>query len=270
VDFSQELINRSGYDRDGFAAHYDRFRPRPPQALLETLLQVAAIGRAAIVVDVGAGTGLSARAWSSRADRVIGVEPNLAMLDRAKEATSEENVEYVLGFGHDTGLPDACADLVTCSQSFHWMDPTPTLAETARILRPGGVFAAYDYDVVPVCDWEAEQAFRSLLDRRRAFRVARGTYSGSDRWPKESHLERIEASGHFHYVREVVLHSVEEGSAGRLIGLAYSVGLPVPEADDDDVERELRYREFEDDVHRVLGNRELPFRFGYRVRLGVR
>ena len=40
----------------------------------------------------------------------------------------------------------ASADIVTCSQSFHWMEPEPTLAEIARILRPGGVFAAYDYD----------------------------------------------------------------------------------------------------------------------------
>jgi hypothetical protein len=32
----------------------------------------------------------------------------------------------------------------TVSQAFHWMDPTATLAEIARILRPGGLFAVYD------------------------------------------------------------------------------------------------------------------------------
>jgi len=46
-----------------------------------------------------------------------------------------------------TDLPDGCADIVTCSQSLHWMVPESTFAEVARILRPGGVFATYDYDV---------------------------------------------------------------------------------------------------------------------------
>lgn len=269
MGFSDELIERSGYDRDGFAAHYDRFRPRPPPALVETLLQVAGVDRATLVADLGSGTGLSTRAWAESSNRVVGVEPNLAMLERARAATPAGNVEYRLGFAHDTGLDDACADLVTCSQSFHWMEPEPTLAEAARVLRPGGAFAAYDYDLVPVCDWRAEEAFRALLRRRRAFRRARGAHSGSDSWPKETHLDRIRASGKFRSSREVVLQSVEdEGDADRLIGLSYSIGLPVPNGDEE-LERELGYREFEEAAREALGERVLPFRFGYRIRIGI-
>ena len=55
--FSSELIGRSGYEREGFAAHYDRYRPRPPRALLESLLQLARVERAALVVDLGAEQG---------------------------------------------------------------------------------------------------------------------------------------------------------------------------------------------------------------------
>ena len=269
MPFSDELIARSGYDRDGFARTYDRFRPRPPVALLDTLLQVAGVARAALMVDLGTGTGLSARAWASRAERVVGVEPNLAMLEQARTATNEANVEYVLGFADDTGLEEGSADIVTCSQSFHWMEPEPTLAEAARILRPGGVFAAYDYDIVPVCEWHAETAFRDLIRRRREIRIARGTYSGADRWPKETHLERIEASGRFRYTREIVLQSVEEdGGAERLVGLAHSIGLPVP-GGEEEVERELGYRPFTAAVHEALADRTLPFRFGYRIRVGI-
>ena len=260
-DYSSGLIRRSGYEREGFAAGYDRYRPRPPVALLESLLQVARVERAAVVVDLGAGTGLSTRAWAGHADRVIGVEPNPAMRAAAPD------LELVAAFAHDTGLPSGGADIVTCSQSLHWMEPEPTFAEAARLLRPGGVFAAYDYDVIPICDWEVEEAYAAMLERRRALRRETGIPQGADRWPKEGHLERIRASGEFRYTREIVLQSVEEGSAERVEGYARSLGLPVADVD---FEPSLRYDELRAVADRVLGDRIVPFRFGYRARIGIR
>src|SRR4051794_40464177 len=115
--FSRELIERSGYDRAGFAARYDRYRPRPPRALLDVLCRYARVDRPAVVVDLGCGTGLSTRAWSGVAGRAIGVEPNPAMLAAAAPAPG---VEYREAFAQATGLDGACADIVTCSQSLHW------------------------------------------------------------------------------------------------------------------------------------------------------
>src|SRR3954451_9435306 len=140
--FSRDLIDASGYDREGFASRYDRYRPRPPRPLLAVLCRYARVERPALVVDLGCGTGLSTRVWSGVAERAIGVEPNSAML---AAAPPEPGVEYREAFAQDTGLGDGCADIVTCSQSLHWMDPEPTFAEAARIMRTGGVFAAYDY-----------------------------------------------------------------------------------------------------------------------------
>ncbi len=48
---------------------------------------------------------------------------------------------------------EGTAGIVTCAQSFHWMEPESTFIEVARILRPGGVFAAYDYDRPPTVHW---------------------------------------------------------------------------------------------------------------------
>ena len=117
------------------------------------------------MVDLGSGTGLSTRAWADRADEVVGVEASPEMRDQAEAATAAENVRFVQAYAQETGLPDGVADIVTCSQSFHWMEPEPTLAEAARILRPGGVFAAYDYDWPPVVHWEVEAAFEELVGR---------------------------------------------------------------------------------------------------------
>lgn len=264
--FSRTLIETSGYDRDGFASQYDRFRPRPPRALLGLLCRYARVTRPALVVDLGCGTGLSSRAWSGVARRTIGVEPNPAMLAAVEDAPG---VEYREAYSHETGLPGGAADIVTCSQSLHWMEPEPVFAEAARLLRPGGVFAAYDYDVVPAVDPELDNAFRAYQHRRTEARRRRRIRQGADRWPKGGHLGRIRSSGAFRVCREVVLHSVEEGDAERVSGLARSLGLPVAEMSDRELVRELRLEDLDWVARRVLGDRTVPFVFGYRVRLGV-
>jgi len=263
--FSRALIDRSGYEREGFAGGYDRFRPRPPRALLDVLCRYAHVERPRLVVDLGCGTGLSTRAWSGIAERVVGIEPNSAMLAVAEQAPG---VEYREAFAQETGFPNGVADVVTASQSLHWMEPAPTFAEAARILRPGGVFVAYDYDWRPAVDPELDQALEAYQARRTEMRARRGIQQGADRWPKHEHLERMRASGRFRFCREVVLHSVEEGNAERIGGLARSLGLPVA-GEDDGLARELRIDELETVARRVLGDRTVPFLYGYRVRLGV-
>src|SRR5436190_11448602 len=266
TQFSEELIARSGYERAGFADRYDQSRPRPPRAVLELLCRFARMNVPRVVVDLGCGTGLSTRAWSGVARQAIGIEPNAAMLAAAEEAAG---VEYRTAYAQATGLNDCVADIVTCSQSFHWMEAEPTLAEAARILRPGGVFAAYDYDTPPAVDPDVDAAFAAYLARRRGARARRSIQQGADLWSKDKHLERMKASGRFGFCREVMLHSVEEGNAERVGGLARSLGLPIADPDDPALERELRIDELEAVAEEVLGARVVPFVFGYRVRLGV-
>jgi SAM-dependent methyltransferase len=266
MNLSRDLIAASGYDRVGFASGYDRFRPRTPRALVDLLCRYALVERPELVVDLGCGTGLSTRVWSGVAERVVGVEPNAAMLAAAEPAAG---VEYREAFAQDSGLPGGCADIATCSQSLHWMEPTPTFAEAARILRAGGVFAAYDYDLPPVVVPELDEAFAEYQGRRREAREARSIKRGGDIWPKHGHLERMGTSGHFAWCREVVLHSLEEGDADRVSGLARSFGLPGWDKSDAELERELRIDELDAVARRVLGDRTVSFLFGYRVRIGV-
>jgi ubiquinone/menaquinone biosynthesis C-methylase UbiE len=262
---ARRFIENSGYAREGFAALYDAYRPRPPRVLLDTLCRIAGTEHPALVVDLGTGTGLSARAWSERAERVVGVEANEAMVAEARRVTAAANVDYVSGFAHQTGLYDGCADIVTCSQSLHWMEPEPTLAEAARILRPGGVFAAYDYDPAPLVEPDVDAAWDEYLRRRREARERRGIPSGGDVWPKREHLDRMRASGRFRHCREIALHAVVPGTADSLVGFARSIGLS-----GDATEEELGLPELEVAAHHILGDRELPFLWSYRVRYGVK
>jgi SAM-dependent methyltransferase len=263
---SERLLRRSGYGRAGFAEGYDRHRPSPPAALLDILCLEAQVGRPRLVVDLGSGTGLSTRAWVERADEVVGVEASPEMCAQAEQATSADNVRFVRAYAQATGLPAGEADIVTCSQSFHWMEPTATLAEAARILRPGAVFAAYDYDWPPVVHPEVEAAFEELvrhIGMRRALR-------GQPRHTKDMHLERIRESGHFRFVREVVFHSRERGTAERVVGMALSLGPLTVLLNEGVSEEEIGLAELREAAGAALGDREVEMFLGYRVRLGVK
>ncbi len=274
--YSERLLRSSGYSGDGFAAGFDSHRPSPPPALLDVLCLEAQVERPRIVVDLGSGTGLSTRAWADRADEVVGIEASPEMRAHA-EATSQAlqqtvakslgGVRFVQGFAQETGLPDGVADVVTCSQAFHWMEPEPTLAEAARILRTGGVFAAYDYDWPPVVHPEIEAAYEEMLGRVGRLRAGP---RGQMRYSKEGHLEQIRASGHFRFVREIVLHSRERGSAERIVGMALSLGPMTVLLKEGVTEEEIGLAALREVSARVLGDREVEMFLGYRVRLGVR
>ena len=274
-DSSTPSILAANLERfSGFADRYDAFRPQPPIILLDILTQLARVERPRLVVDLGSGTGLSTVIWSARAEQVVGVEPNADMRRQAQARLAAQpdaaNVKYVDAISSQTGLPDASADIVTCSQSLHWMDPEPTFAEVARILRPDGVFAAYDTDWPPTLNWEAERAYRDFVERAEAIGAARGWYRGVIRWKKEEHLARLKASGRFRYVKEIVVHHAEPGDAGRLVGLALSQGSVAKLLQRGMSESEIGLDTFRREAARAMGDRSVAWYFSYRVRLGIK
>ena len=195
------------------------------------------------------------------------MEASPEMLAQAEAATEADNARFVQAYAQATGLPDGEADLVTCSQALHWMEPEPTFAEAARLLRPGGVFAAYDYDWPPIAGWEVESAFEEVLRRVRAGRAPDGR---GMRYAKEGHLERIKASGLFRYAREIVFHSRDRADADRIVGMALSLGPLTVLLREGRSEDEVGLTALRDAAERSLGDREAQIFLGYRIRLGVK
>jgi SAM-dependent methyltransferase len=249
-------LDASGYDRDGFAERYDLCRPRPPAALVSLLPPLAGVDRPRLVVDLGCGTGLSTRLWSDHAD------PNDAMRAYAEAVTETRNVRYPGGSAYETGLPDACADLVTASQSLHWMRPELVFPEIGRILRPGGVFCAYQYFSLQTPLWEPEAAWEAVLARKGELRTVHGLME--EVWPVSR--ERLESSGVFSRVNELALHSVEQGDGDRLVGFALSEGSMVTLLEAGVTEEEVGLDRLR--AAAALMTEPVPWWIGYRVFIG--
>ncbi len=131
----EQKTERAGSFGD-VASHYARYRPGPPAAAVDWILPA----RAPTVIDLGAGTGALSRLLVDRADEVVAVEPDERM--RAVLAEAVPQAQAVAGRGESMPLPDASADAVIASSSWHWMDPVPTLNEVGRVLVPGGTLGA--------------------------------------------------------------------------------------------------------------------------------
>jgi SAM-dependent methyltransferase len=91
------------------------------------------------VLDVGVGTGISARLFQAAGCKVLGVEVDERMAEFARRAGTEVEVSTFEGWDPAGRTFDA----VVAGQSWHWVDPVAGGAKAARVLRPGGLFAAF-------------------------------------------------------------------------------------------------------------------------------
>lgn len=250
----------------GFADLYDAVRPTPPIELGALICRYAHTS-SPDVVDLGSGTGLSTRWATTWARSVTGVEPSGDMRRQAEVLGG--GASYRAGLSHDTGLDDNCADVVLAVQALHWMDPEPTFVEVARLLRPGGVFAAIDCDWPPAVASPAVEAEWDVCNTNASAVVER-VDPGVRHWRKDEHLGRLRAGGHFGFTREIALHVTEPGSAARLADLLRSQGGVQTMLKHGYSEDEVGLTRFRALAEGALGSGTVPFVFTYRVRLGIR
>ena len=255
---------------DAYASRYDQARPAPPAAFLDLVIERAQAPRPALVIDLGCGTGLSTRVWAERSERVMGVDASASMIQQARRATEAGNVSYEVAASTQLPFDGGVADAVTCVQAFHWMDPAPTLAEIARVLRPGGVFAALDFDYPPAVSPKLSLAFVECVRKVVQASKLDAASLGTVRWAKTEHLARIRESRAFASCEEITLQSTEQGDAERFIAMATTlsdVGLAL-----ETQSREARRAvdELRAAARTALGDTSGTWTWTSRVRLGVR
>jgi demethylmenaquinone methyltransferase / 2-methoxy-6-polyprenyl-1,4-benzoquinol methylase len=161
------LDHRNSFAQQLFAplpARYDRLAEllsfgqngRWRRAMVDRLVQA---GSAGTILDVAAGTaGVSLQIAERTGARVIGADLTPQML-----ATAARNVAAANATGHVTLLnaraeqlpfADASVDALTFTYLLRYVDdPQATLAELARVVRPGGTVASLEFNVPPSAFW---------------------------------------------------------------------------------------------------------------------
>jgi SAM-dependent methyltransferase len=104
---------------------------------IEPLLDAARVGPGVRVLDVATGPGYVAAAAEKRGALVVGVDFSAAMLTEARR--HHPSIDFQAGDAEALPFPDACYDAVVMSFGLlHLARPDQALAETSRVLRPGG------------------------------------------------------------------------------------------------------------------------------------
>ncbi len=102
-------------------------------------------GRAAGLraVDVGCGGGFLAEEFARLGFDVAGVDPSAVSIEAAREhaAASGLRIDYRVGAGEQLPLEDGTFDVAYCCDVLeHVSDLDRVISETARVLKPGGLY----------------------------------------------------------------------------------------------------------------------------------
>jgi SAM-dependent methyltransferase len=118
------------------AERYDRARPSYPDAMVEAIV---AASPGPDVLDVGCGSGISARQFQAAGCRVLGVDVDARMAEFARRGGLDVEVAAFEAWDPAGRVFDA----VVSGQTWHWIDPVAGAAKAAEVLRPGGRLALF-------------------------------------------------------------------------------------------------------------------------------
>ena len=95
------------------------------------------------VLDIGCGGGFLAEQFAALGCHVTGVDPSPASIGtaRAHAAARGLRIDYRVGAGEELPVQDAAFDVACCCDVLeHVADVDRVISETARVLKPGGLY----------------------------------------------------------------------------------------------------------------------------------
>ncbi len=129
---------------------YAKYRPVYPQELFDYILSF--VPQKILAWDCATGNGQTASVLSKYFENVYATDISKKQLENAVTAN---NISYVIEPAEQTSLENNTVDLVTVSQALHWFDFEKFNTEVKRVSKPGGIIAAWTYNLLktdPITD----------------------------------------------------------------------------------------------------------------------
>lgn len=126
---------------------YAAYRPGYPETLFQWLASQNPVHDC--VWDCGTGNGQAATVLARYFKQVVATDASAAQIAAAPVV---DRVEFRVAPAERSGLPDHSVDLITVAQALHWFDLDAFYAEAKRVLKDGGVLAAWTYGVIELAD----------------------------------------------------------------------------------------------------------------------
>ncbi len=103
--------------------------------LIRTMFELTEAGTNSVVLDIATGTGLIAKEFIGKVNKVVGLDISPEMAEQAKGIVDE------IHFSPAEKMPfdDNTFDTVVCRQGLQFVELDKVISEIYRVLKPGGV-----------------------------------------------------------------------------------------------------------------------------------
>ncbi len=144
------------------SAGYRQFRPGYPAELFAWLAGLAPAVE--IAWDCATGSGQAAQLLTGYFQLVVATD---ASLNQLRQAETASGLVYLAALAEAPPFRDRAIDLLTVAQALHWFDLEPFYRATQRVLKEGGIIAAWTYNLLridPAVNRVVKRLYADILD----------------------------------------------------------------------------------------------------------
>ncbi|OQP44855.1 hypothetical protein A4H97_10880 [Niastella yeongjuensis] len=121
---------------------YNEIRPRYPDELFSTLIEVSTVNKNSTLLEIGPGTGQATKALAQKGFNITAIELGASLAEvMRQELYDYKNIQIITGAFEETALSPESFDLVFAATSFHWIEPAIKFSKSHTILKNKGHLA---------------------------------------------------------------------------------------------------------------------------------
>jgi SAM-dependent methyltransferase len=127
------------------ASEYTRYRPHYPGPLFQYLAELTIEHQ--LAWDCATGSGQAALGLTPYFDEIIATD---ASEKQITNAIAHNKITYLVSPAERTEIDSNAIDLIVVAQALHWFDLDKFYGEVKRVLKAGGVIAAWSYGLLRI------------------------------------------------------------------------------------------------------------------------